>query len=43
MFRACVQSLLVSYSSQTSSSKAGSGFDVSQGVLCRVTAVQPLW
>ena len=42
---AWVQSVVVSYSSHTSSSKAG-GFTcvpVSQGVRCLVTAVQPLW
>ena len=40
---ACVQSVFVSYSSHTSSSNAGIGFDMSHGVLCRVTAVHPLW
>ncbi len=41
--RSCawVQSVLVSYSSQTSSSKAGSSPSITQGVLWRVTAVQP--
>jgi hypothetical protein len=40
---AWVQSVLVSYSSQTSSSNAGSSSPITHGVLWRVTAVQPLW
>ena len=41
--RACVQSLLPSYSSQTSSSKATNFWPtVIQGVRCLVTALQPL-
>ena len=35
--------VVVSYSSQTSSSNARQSAPSAHGVLCRVTAVQPLW